>query len=368
VQAAEGVSNLLLSAAPQIPGIRGLNRLCGKSTFDKLSNMRLGVWSCFRSLIIFIVGCGSAFATPKPLFNIRDGFWINLHHYLYAEALAKSAKANPRWSSSAQDAIRRAPCSSFSSKDAATIWDSAVTFYAENYAARDMLFDREFAHMNDVLGDAGDSPRLPPELPADMSAELEKAAPIYRESCWPEHRKLNQEWIVSLEPLLATHGVHIAARLSEIYRTEWPTTPLPADVVIYADWAGAYTAPPHITIGSVQDILGSAQLETIFHEALHTMDRRMIEDLDAAFTRQHSRPYDLDHVIIFFTAGFVTKQELENSDPNFDPYAYRHGMYKRVQYWDQDEAALRKYWQPYLEGKIRRQEALDGLAHAICCE
>lgn len=307
-------------------------------------------------------------ASSAALFTFRNGFWINLHHFLYAQALSESSTANARWISSAQDAIKKAQCADFESKDAAQTWEDATRFYTANYASRDMLRDREFAHYNDLLGDAGNVERLPTELPADLRTELEKAAPVYRQACWENHRKLNQAWIDSLEPLLAAHGAKIASRLTEIYETTWPAEPLPVDVVVYADWAGAYTVPPHITVGSVDEAGRSTELETIFHEALHTMDRRMVEDLGASFARNHSQAYDLDHVMIFFTAGFVTKQELSQSDPDYEPYAYREGMYKRVKYWDQDEAALRKYWQPFLEGKSTRTEALDRLTHAICCE
>ena len=326
-----------------------------------------------KLFILFLICCSplsslQASDHGNALFELRNGFWINLHHFLYAQALSQSTTANARWISSAQEAIKKAPCDRFESPEAAQTWDEAARFYTDNYASRDMLRDRDFAHINDVLGDAGNATEPPATLPSDLRARLAKVARVYRRSCWPNHRKTNQAWIESLQPLLAAHGAHIASRLTKIYETEWPAAPLPVDVVIYADWAGAYTVPPHITIGSVDDVPGGAQLETIFHESLHTMDQRMIQDLNAAFAHNHSQPYDLDHVMIFFTAGFVTQQELATSDSNFQPYAYRHGMYKRVQYWDQDEAALRRYWQPFLEGKATREDALNRLTHAICCE
>lgn len=311
--------------------------------------------------------CQMQGSTSAPLFYLRNGFWINLHHFLYAQALAQSTTANSRWVSSAQDAIKKAPCTPFKSKDAAKTWEDATRFYAMNYAFRDMLRDRDFAHLNDLLGAAGDE-RLAADLPAALKNELENVAPVYRQACWENHRKLNQAWIDSLQPLLAAHAASIASRLTKIYETNWPAEPLPVDVVVYANWAGAYTAPPHITVGSADGPSGSSELETIFHEALHTMDQHMIQDLSAAFARNHSQAYDLDHVMIFFTAGFVTKRELRESDSNYEPFAYREGMYKRVKYWDQDEAALRKYWQPFLEGKTTRTEALDRVTHAICCE
>lgn len=307
-------------------------------------------------------------AAPSTLFHFRNGFWINLHHFLYAEALAQAKSGNARWISSSQAAVKLAPCEAFSSSQAKQGWDNAVKFYSGNYASRDMLFDHDFAHFNDLLGEAADGKELPDELPADLKSALQQAAPAYRESCWPNHRKLNQAWIDSLRPLLEAHGQDMADRLTKIFDTQWPAQPIPADVVVYANWAGAYTvsSPPHITVGSVGDDPGDAQLEVIFHEALHTMDQNMDRDLTAAFSADHAEmPRNFDHVVIFFTAGFVTKTEVRATDPGFEPYAYRKGMYKRVPYWSEDETALRTYWQPYLEGKQQRQTALERLAHAI---
>lgn len=266
--------------------------------------------------------------------------------------------------------MKQAPCQASSAAVAEQNWQKAVQFYSSNYASRDMLFDRAFAHINDVLSDVGDVQALPATLPPDLRSELEAAAPVYRQSCWPNHRRLNEVWIHSLETLVAAHGPEIAGRLTTVFNTEWPAQPIPVDVVTYANWAGAYTisSPPHTTIGSVGDDNGDAQLETVFHEALHAMNEPMDRDVSTAFAKYHSQmPHDFVHVLIFFTAGFVVQQQIHATDPNFQPYAYRHGMYKRIPYWDQDEMTLRKYWQPYLEGKEQRQAALDHLAHAICC-
>lgn len=315
------------------------------------------MWSRTHSflIVVFTVSCfcpmrGSASAR---LFNFRNGFWINLHHFLYAQALAQSTTANARWISTARDAMKKAPCAAFASEDAAKTWEHATRFYTMNYASLDMLRDRDFAQLNDLLGAADEKERLPADLPASLRTELENVAPAYRQACWENHRSLNQAWIDSLQPILAAHGANIASRLTKIYETNWPVEPLAVDVVVYANWAGAYTVPSHITVGSADSPGGAAELETVFHEALHTMDQRMIQDLSAAFARNHSESYDLNHVMIFFTAGFITRQELRESDPNYEPFAYREGMYKRLKYWDQDEAALRKYWQPFLEGAPR---------------
>ena len=79
-------------------------------------------------------------------------------------------------------------------------------------------------------------------------------------------------------------------------------------------------------------------------------------------------PRDLFHVVIFFTAGILTQQELRKTDPGYAPYAERTGMYKRVPGWGDDEAVLQRAWLPYLEGKKARKEAIAELAQGVCCE
>jgi hypothetical protein len=63
----------------------------------------------FYFLFASMLCCPCLYAAPQ-LFHFRNGFWINLHHYLYAQALANSDTAKGRLRSSAEDAIKNAPC------------------------------------------------------------------------------------------------------------------------------------------------------------------------------------------------------------------------------------------------------------------
>ena len=60
------------------------------------------------------------------------------------------------------------------------------------------------------------------------------------------------------------------------------------DLLVYANWAGAYTTggPAHIVLSSTdEDSLADGALETLFHEASHTreMFRPLRSELPAAF-------------------------------------------------------------------------------------
>src|SRR5690242_7556101 len=97
----------------------------------------------------------NAHATTE-VFHFRNGFWINLHHYLYAQALATSDSVKGRLRSSAEDAIQNAPCQDIPEAQRAD-WERAIDYYRTNYTAKDWLFDNDMRRLNDVMGDAGDS-------------------------------------------------------------------------------------------------------------------------------------------------------------------------------------------------------------------
>jgi hypothetical protein len=302
-----------------------------------------------------------------PLFHFRNGFWINLHHYLYAQALATSDNSMPRLRQSAINAQSNVPCPPIPEGERG-VWQQAVDFYAVHYLTRDWLFDNDMRELNDLLSDADNNSDPPAGLPTDLRQVLTQAAAAYRTGCWATHQRANSAWIEALEGKLAQHGTGISQRLEEIYQAKWPVS-LVVDVVTYANWAGAYTYDHHITADSVNpDYRGDSALEMIFHESSHALDGRLFDQVHEEFARNHAdMPRQFDHALIFFTAGVITKQELHNPDPDYVPVADRLGIYKRIRHGSEDEKAFRQYWQPYLEGKTSREKALRGLVQAICC-
>ena len=300
----------------------------------------------------------------QELFRFRNGFWINLHHYLYAEALAQPEAGTARTNMSARTAIEHAPCDALAESERPA-WQQAVKFYAEHYASRDWLFDDDMRRLNDVMGDAENSHDVPSGTPSDLAEQLRGVAAIYRARCWTAHQRANARWIAALTPRLAEHGQAIATRLAEIYQSAWPRPVV--DVVGYANWSGAYTYDAHITVESANpDYQDDSALEMIFHESSHAFRTRLFDDLEAALEREHQQlPRNFDHVIIFFTAGVVTQNELRGSHPDYIPYADRLGIYRRVPGWSAYEGILQQAWRPYLKGKTSRKAALAAVAHAL---
>jgi len=336
----------------------------------------------FRILLAVLVCCLPLYGTTAygsaehgktehgkaALFHFRNGFWINLHHHLYAQALATSETAKNRLRSSAEDAIQNAPCKAIPEAQRAA-WQKAIDYYRTNYTAKDWLFDDDLRRLNDTMGNAADSDDPPAGLPAELREVLKPAASVYRTACWDDHRRANQAWIEALQERLEVHGRAIARRLTDVYEAKW-TDAIVVDAVAYANWSGAYTYDQHITVASVnKDYQGDSALEMIFHESSHALDTKLFDELQAEFAAKHAdMPRDLFHVVIFFTAGVLAQQELKKTDPDYTPYAYRLGIYKRVPEWGEDEAILQRTWLPYLEGAKPRKEAIQELAQGVCCK
>src|SRR5271168_4387335 len=90
-------------------------------------------------------------------FEFHSGFWINLHHFLYLEAVSERPQRgqHPATVNKADVDVRN----SFSPEERAA-WDAAVSYYASSVIQRDLLFDREMGAIKNQLEDA----EAPPDL------------------------------------------------------------------------------------------------------------------------------------------------------------------------------------------------------------
>ncbi len=296
---------------------------------------------------------------PAVLFELRSAFWIYLHHFLLGAA-QKTEDPAPALGGPLNDGEKRA-------------FQAALAVYRNEYAKRDSLFDPGMVAINNALGDAasaGGSPSLPAAgLPASLVTILEAAAPAYRAHWWPAHDAANRAWIAAVEPRLARFGPAIAARLAQAYQTTWPSTPIPVDVTVDAGRFGAYTTgdPTHITLSSVDPRgKGDARLESLFHEASHGWDQKLIDGVTkAAAERGRPVPDGLWHALLFYTAGEATEKALRAGGvEGYVPYAVQQGLYEH-RGWQGYRPAIETGWQPYLDGKTDFASALRAVLEAL---
>jgi hypothetical protein len=293
---------------------------------------------------------------PLPVFELHSGFWINLHHTLYAQArLVREGKALPV-------TTRRTPSEQFA-------WDAAISYYRTNYADMDPLFSTELILLKDQLGEFEGCDELTgikkktcdAGLPPRLARVLEAAAPAYRAHEWPEHDRVNRRWIASVAPLVRERGLGLAQRLAEIYQTRWPKDRIRVDITAYANAGGAYTTldPLRVTISSTDPRnQGSAAMLILFHEASHGISE-IVEDSITRECRQRSKPIprDLWNALLFYTAGEVVRPSASQQG-NVD--TIRQQLFQRG--WDEYLSLLRRFWQPYLDGEVTID---DAIAHMV---
>ena len=346
---------------------------------------------------------------PLPVFELHSGFWLNLHHSLYQEARqqrgAPPVSTTAKAGKSAKPTLHTAPAVKTPLTAAEQrAWDEAVSYYAANYADKDLLFSTELILLKNQLGDFETCDELSGArkktcdagLPPKLTHILEAAAPVYRAHYWPADDRANRAWVKRVAPLVTEQGVGLSHRLADIYQTRWPTEKIRVDVVRFANWDGAYTTldPLRVTISSIdprnQD---AAALEVLFHEASHGI-AQTVEQAIVRECRQREKPIprDLWHALIFYTTGEVIKPIVDTrpdagdnvgqdgSDtavarggttdpranshlPKYTPYAKREGLYQRG--WDSYLQLLTLYWQPYLDGSVTFDNAIAHIVSAL---
>lgn len=301
----------------------------------------------------------------KSLFDFHSGFWINLHHFLYLEALSGRPTHGPHPAILSQSDL--AAGNSLSASERA-VWNKSVAYYTDSIIQHDLLFDQNMGIIKNHLEDAENSSDLTTvEIPADLKAVLLQAAPIYRNHWWPRHDAQNRQWIAQVKPLTEKYGEGLKDSLARIYEEPWPGNPMVrVDATVYAGQFGAYTTdePTRPTISTTDPAnQGIAALEIVFHETSHGMMDKVIDTLHTAENEFNAKspesPFHagtLWHAVLFYTAGELVAEQV----PNYLPYADKNGLWIRA--WpNPDRSLIEQDWKPHVHGQSALQPALTKL-------
>jgi hypothetical protein len=299
------------------------------------------------------------------LFDFHSGFWVNLHHFLYAQA---TAQKGPK--SSVPNEEDMETLSSLAPQQLA-IWNAAIAYYTGSLIQHDLLLDQDLPAIKEQLENAEGSPNLAhAEIPAGLKAVLLEAAPIYRRLWWKRHDAQNRRWIAQVQPLLGKYGDSLRDSLIKIYGVPWPGYPVRVDTVAYANWAGAYTTiePTRPTISTTDPgNQKSAALEILFHETSHGMMdkvRNAFETAEANVNaRRPSGPFQsgtLWHAVLFYTAGDLVADRITG----YVPYADKKGLW--ILAWpDPDRSLIERDWKPHMNGALDLQQAVSQLVEDL---
>lgn len=237
--------------------------------------------------------------------------------------------------------------------------------YERHYSDKDLLFDNILSSYFEILSGIENSGNATPlkssKLPTPLVVALNSAAPIYRRTYWPEDDASNTRWIAAAMPFLDRFRDPFAKRLASIFQTPWRSVPYRDDVVRYSNWAESYTEDErdcvYCAIGSASPgNSGRASLETIFHEASHSLvfpDYGTVADSinNTAKAARRQSPDQFWHAVIFYTAGRLTQNLFEAAgEPGYEMFADRASLW-RLGDWFGYRSALEKHWEPFIVGK-----------------
>lgn len=332
-----------------------------------------------------------------PVFEFHSGFWVNLHHFLYHEARAKSAAKDARdASASASPVLRQTPGSTVTlNPTEQRIWNDAIAHYQENHTMKDMQINIDLILLKNQLEDFEDCEELTGKkktacdagLPGKEGAVLESVAAIYRAHWWTDHNRANRRWVARVAPLVREQGVGLSERLAEIYQSKWPKERIRVEVCAYANAAGAYTTldPLRVTISSLDPRNQDAEaLEVLFHESSHGL-ALPVQDAIARECRQRDKPIprNLWHALIYYTTTEVLRPILQGATAEtFTPAAKSSSQANVVQKatrpipdeltdnltqrgWENYLHLLTTFWQPYLDGRVTFEDAIAHIVSAL---
>ena len=300
--------------------------------------------------------------TASPIFRFEtDGFWLNLHHFLYVlgrveakmpdiqrEAVAGAPADEAEGLKTLGDADRQA-------------WREAVSAYANGLSKLDTVFSRPLYDVTNALRRApSDRPLTSTTFDPAVVAALERAAPVYRRVWWPRHRESNRKWLQSMHDPLKKYGPQLLAYVTRVYQEPWMKDGFPVNISGWSNWAGAYSTAandPLLVISTLNPgNQGLHGFEIMFHEAMHQWDEEIDGRMQKIAAANNLKFNDLlSHAMIFYTTGEAMKTVV----PSHVPYAEIAGIWKgRMGAF---KPALDAHWKPYLEGKTTLDDALLGL-------
>src|SRR5687767_2272892 len=301
-----------------------------------------------------------ALQAQAPIFRFEtDGFWLNLHHFLYVLGRVEAKMPDIK-----RDAVAGAPADEALGLKALSdserqAWRRAVSAYANGLSRRETTFDRSVYDVTNAVRRASpDRDASTLQIDVGVADALDRAAPIYRKAWWTRHRDTNRKWLQSMQEPLRKYGPQILDYVTRAYQEPWMAGGFPVNISGWSNWAGAYSTYDSLLVIATLNPgnQGLHGFEIMFHEAMHQWD----EEIDARLlkiARANKLKFNdlLSHAMIFYTTGEAMKTVV----PTHASYAEIAGIWKgRMGAF---KPALDAHWKPYLEGKSTLDAALVGL-------
>jgi hypothetical protein len=236
------------------------------------------------------------------------------------------------------------------------------------HAAADL--ERLFAGVPETLSlPSGKSVRLR-ESALRIATLLRAAEPWFLEHLWPEHADRVADARDYLARGLDPHQAECLAYHLACLGMSDPGIELPVVLVAEAPFPGAVThldgEGRGVSFVAADPRGGSQLLETVLHEATHSLDvatrgasalEALRERLARSGLSQHDRAHrDLPHTLMFVQSAATIRRTI---DAQHEDYGDVAGAYAKL---PEAAALVRAAWGDYLAGRSTRDAALDRIA------
>lgn len=309
---------------------------------------RRALMRCAAALPLSIIVAGAGASQARVKLEFHSAFLMNLHHFLYNLGVHPEQLEKISWTA--------AP-----SADEMAALRSAVAWYHDNYAKRDLLFGDQMASIKTALSVADtrrDTSGL--ALPPQLAAALDSVAPMYARCIWAQQDASNQQWITEAKRLDERYGVEVQEGVARYLQTPFPLTPIRIDIVVETGKRqGAYTDTQAVIPSGRPGYQGLASLEMVYHEISHIASTTKLEDAIEARLKATQRKPDSDlwHVVQFYTVGAVVKDAYKRRDGiDYETYADKGAVYKG--YWAPLAPLVESEWRAYMDGKQSFEQAV----------
>ena len=294
-------------------------------------------------------------------FHFHSNLWINMNHFLFK--IAKNHKSIPDDSLSAQPIFE-----GLSAEDKSQFAE-ILRYYRDNLIEKDLAFSGYFYRLKSWMAKVSLEDTLAVgEFEKEHIDLLNRYKPLYIRHFWDTHHQRNMAVLAENREMIRKFEENTVTQLSKLTREKWPDQ-IRVDISYYANWAGAYTTnrPAHVVTSTADRLIAGDWIETLFHEASHTLIGRRRGAISNAITSVAEKlelqtPRGLWHGILFYLAGRVIQDQLNANGIDYELYMVREKVF------DSYYPHLVKHVEPYISGDAKLFAMVENLIVDISAE
>lgn len=289
-------------------------------------------------------------------FEFYSNFWINEHHFLYANA---DSSKDRDWDSG----FSKGELDELSNKERQVLREG-IMFYRDSVISYDLLFNRGLSELKSTLINFNEEDTF--EMAGfsdDLVMHLNEVKPIYQKYFWEKHRESNTKVVKEHLSFIIKYEDQIFDRISGLAQQPWEDEKVRVDVSYYANWAGAYTSTypqTHVVITSRDEGKEGDWLELIFHEPSHAIisgrNYKVAELIDNVSKELNLEPpRNLWHSLLFYFSGLAVQEALANEGVDYELYMIRNDVFSR------HHKTIFNHMPAYANGEVTFEKALEKL-------